>query len=94
MLSRIPIDDSTKDEPENPILQGKYLGRYEIPQKWEIPRSIKLEYEHIQEYHSIQIEGGEFIINPSVIKYYSIKEGEEFAFKSIGLELWAWQPTK
>ena len=93
MISRVPITESTKDEPRNPILTGKYIGKYQIPKKWKIPEYFKLAYDHIPEYHGIQIDDDIFPINPNSLKYHSIQEGDVFTFKSIGLELWAWEPT-
>ncbi|MBN1801260.1 MAG: hypothetical protein JW891_07120 [Candidatus Lokiarchaeota archaeon] len=92
MISRVPITESTKDEPKNPILTGKYIGKYKIQKKWNIPEYFKLIYDHIPEYHGIQINDDIFPINPNSLKYHSIQEGDVFTFKSIGLELWAWEP--
>ena len=93
-LSSNPIDDSMMSDSNTIIFKGVYIGKYIIPVKWKIPEYIKLKYNHIIEFHAIETENGIFIINPSRLKYYSIKEGNEFMFRANSFELWAWQPIK
>ncbi len=93
-LSGIPVDSTTEDKLETPILKGSYLGKYEISDKWRIPEYINWKYDHIKDFHAIQVENDVFIVSPSDIEYYSLKKGEEFTFQAIEFELLAWNPIK
>ncbi|MFX1553853.1 MAG: hypothetical protein ACFFBV_07990 [Promethearchaeota archaeon] len=93
-LSGIPVDHKTEDQLKTPILKGYYLGKYKLSDKWRIPKYIKLKYDHIKEFHAIQVENDIFLISPSDIEYYSVKKGEEFTFQAIEFELLTWNPIK
>ncbi len=80
------INDTTK----NPIIKGKYLGKYNIPEKWKKNE----DFSDISGYHAINYDGMIFLISPRDFIRHSvtIKIGEEFTFQTAGMEIEAWLP--
>lgn len=77
---------------KSPIMRGKYLGEYNISNKWE-----KCEdFNRFSGYHAIDYEGMIFLISPRDFERQSvqIKHGEEIIFQAAGLELVAWLPIE
>ena len=76
-----------------PLLEGIYIGEYEIPSKWKIGSLFELDPDwHEFTYHAIQTELGVFVIRSSNLNHYNVKVGDSFKFRVIEFELMAWEP--
>jgi len=92
VLNPLPIEETLEEELTTLIFDGIYLGEYDLPDKWNIPKYIKWKYKDISNSHAIKIDNDIFIISPRNLKYYNVKKGENFTFEVIQFELWAWEP--
>ncbi len=94
-LSSIPNDIINGNELYSPVLEGEYLGEFNIPDNWEIGwRFEPKNKENPITFHTIQTEIGSLIVKTNNLKNYSIKPGTKFKFKAIGFDLMAWEPTE
>ena len=89
-LSKFP--ETIKTEPTLPLLEGKYIGEYDIPNKWKIGAIFKLDPDwHEYTYHAIQTDLGIIVFRSSKLKNYDVKIGNIFKFRVFDFEIMAWE---
>ncbi len=79
-----------KENIKNPIIKAKYLGKYNIPEKWNQCNGFKLKKEKF----AIEYDGMIFLITQSDFERQGIEinKGDEIIFQAAGLDLIAWLP--
>lgn len=84
------IDENETHDLHHPIIKGKYLGSYKIPDEW-----LKCEKDLLLEaYYGIQTQEGIYLIELIDIEGLSIKKGEDIIFTVGRLDLLAWLPIE
>ncbi|MHA1147088.1 MAG: hypothetical protein ACTSR8_02475 [Promethearchaeota archaeon] len=86
------ITESEEKNNKSPVIRGKYIGEYTIPEKW-------LQCEGFKGYprkHAVDYEGNIFLITQRDFRRQGIEVqvGEEIVFMAAGLELKAWLPIE
>ena len=86
------IQESDEKNISSPVIRGKYLGEYTIPEKWKQCKGFK----NIQGKHAIDYYGVVFLITQRDFQRQNIevKIGDEIIFQAGGLELKAWLPLE
>lgn len=86
------IQESDEKNSKSPVLRGKYLGEYKIPEKWEQCKGYKI----VQGKHAIEYDGMIFLITQRDFQRQNIEVeiGDEIIFQAGGLELKAWLPLE
>jgi hypothetical protein len=84
------ITESEEKSKQSPVIRGKYLGVYNMPDRWLDCKGFK----GIKGTHAVDYEGNIFLITPRDIQRQGIEVqvGEEIVFMAAGLELEAWLP--
>lgn len=79
-------------KPTFPLLEGTYIGEYDIPDKWKIGSLFELDPNWDEyTYHGIKTDLGVFVIRSTNLNHYDVKVGELFKFRVIDFELMAWE---
>ncbi|MEJ2251393.1 MAG: hypothetical protein P8Y97_17290 [Candidatus Lokiarchaeota archaeon] len=83
-----PKEENKELDPFHPIINGQYMGEYEVPEEWS-------EYDYdlnLEGYHGVQTKDGVFLLEPTDLQGISIEKGEEIIITVGRLDLLAWLP--
>lgn len=86
------IDENEEYDPRHPIIEGKYIGKYELPKKWE-PCKNKNEFLYEINLDAVETKDGIMIIDSNDFKV-PINEGDNIIFTVGRLDLKAWLPIE
>lgn len=86
------IDENEEYDPRHPIIEGKYIGKYELPKKWE-PCKDKNEFLYKINLEAVETKDGIMIIDSNDFKI-PVNKGDIIIFTVGRLDLNAWLPIE
>ncbi len=86
------INENEEYDPRHPIIEGKYIGKYELPKKWELCKN-KNEFLYEINLEAVETKDGIMIIDSNDFKI-PMNEGDNIIFTVGRLDLKAWLPIE